>query len=571
MISAFGVRAQAFAAGMGDLDAIVTDTDSLGAAFLEAVRRRELGESFYGMVLYSEPRVRTILGVAHKVLEQVPHFDDRRIALNRLANGRLIVDGKPVEELWTAVEESVPPMREFLSLSNAMLVRSYAEAERLAALVPPLRSIEPVLVEPGVPDVGPRLGSRPGVVVWAPNFVASYVAWYAMALAEFFGNVICVTGGGTPPPNIAAQYVGPLDPSLPALLASVQCVLCPDPEDPGAAVAFARRGFGVAAPLASGAHEFVRDLASFGFRSQREVEMAVKTAITRPASVRSTPQPPRAPARPVLPAVTGDLPLVSVMVGTYNRPADLELCLQSLAAQTYPRIEAVVLNDAGENVDHIVARFPFARPVNIPVNGGVLKLIAEGFKHLRGSYVQFLADDDILYSDHIERLMCAALRTGAAVVHGNALIRYQDRGADGSLRTSGFNARVFNDSATPSEALTSTPIAGQALIYRRDVFDEIGYFRLDTALADQEFQMRAANRYVFAYVDQMTNEWRVRGKENASAVTDGGAELRRVFEEIHPVTDRQIVEQSRRAALEGFEKRPKGYVFPPTITVQWGS
>ncbi len=570
MISAFGVRAQAFAAGMGDLEAVVADTDSLGSAFIEAVRRRELGQPFYGMVLYADPRVRVILGVAHKVLEQLPNFDDRRIALNRLAAGRLIVDGKPAEELWSAAEEFVQPMREFLSLANATLVRSYAEGERLAALVPPLRSIEPVLVEPAVPDVAPRIGTRPGVVIWAPNFVTSYVAWHAMALAEFFGNVICVTGGGAPPEHIPAQFVGPLDPALPELLASVQCVLCPDPEDPGAAVAFARRGFGIAAPLASGAHEYVRDLATFDFRSQREIELAVKIAITRPASIRSTPQPPRAPALPVLPAMTGELPLVSVMVGTYNRPADLELCLKSLAAQTYPRIEAVVLNDAGENVDHVVARFPFARPVNIPVNGGVLKLIAEGFKHLRGSYVQFLADDDILYPDHIERLMCAALRTGAEVVHGNAVIRYQDRGADGSLVTSGFNARVFNDSATPSEALTSTPIAGQALIYRRDIFDEIGYFRLDTALADQEFQMRAANRYVFAYIDQMTNEWRLRGKENASVATDGGAELRRVFEEIHPVTDRPLVEQSRRSALEGFEKRPKGYVFPPTITLQRG-
>lgn len=542
----------------------------MGAAYLEAVRRRVLGESFYGMVLFEEPRAQAILGLAPQVLAQVEGFDARRHALDQLGAGRLVLGGKQTAaEMWAQSPQTTQFLNEFLSLANTILVRSFAEAARFAAMNTRPPSIEPIVVEPDVPAVGPRLGTRPGVVIWAPNRVAGYVMWYAFALAEFFGDVTCVSSGGDIPRNLPARFVPPLDPALPEILSGAQCVLCPDPDDPGAAVAFARRGFGVAAPLASGAHEYVRDIVSFGLMTQRQVEIAVKIAITRPASVRAIPQPPRAPTGPVLPLAPEALPLVSIIVGTYNRPDDLERCLDDLARQTYPRIEVVVVNDAGENVDHIVARHKAARIVNLPVNGGVLRLIVEGFKNVKGSYVQLLADDDTLYPDHVERLMTAMLRSGACVAHGNTLIRYQERLDDGSLLLSGFNGVVFRDSATPTEALVATPIAGQSIIIRRDIIDEIGGYSEATALADQEFQMRAANRYVFAYVDALTSEWRVRGgKENFSSRTDGGAELRKVFEELHPVPERPVVEGFRRAALDGFAQRPTGYIFTPTVRVR---
>ena len=112
----------------------------------------------------------------------------------------------------------------------------------------------------------------------------------------------------------------------------------------------------------------------------------------------------------------------------------------------YPCIEIVVVNDAGENVDHIVAPYANARIVNLPVNGGVERLVIEAFKIIKGSYVQLLADDDTLFPDHVERLMAAMLRSGACIAHGNTLMRYERREDDGSLSLSGYNAIVFNDS-----------------------------------------------------------------------------------------------------------------------------
>lgn len=571
MISAFGARAQAFADGLGELDAIIADATMLGRAYLDAVRRRELGQPFYGMVLYEEPRAHTTLTYASHVLTQIAGFDERRAALDLLGAGKLALGTQAAEALWVPPAVTAQIVSEFLSLANATLVRSFAEATRLHALsslnARP-RSIEPVLSEPHVPAVRPRLGGHPAVVIWAPDRTAAFVLWYAFALAEFFGDVTCVTSGGDVPAGLPARFVSPLDPALDEILASAQCVLCADPDDPGAAVAFARLGFGIAAPLTSGAQEYLRDIVTFGLTQQREVEIAVKIAIGRAASIRATPQPLRAPAMPALPLAGGELPLVSIVVCTYNRPGDLALCLRDLARQTYPRLEVVVVNDAGENVDQIVAQYPEFRIVNLPVNGGVERLVIEAFKIVKGSYVQLLADDDTLFPDHVERVMVAMLRSGACVAHGNTLMRYDRRGDDGGLTVSGYNATVFNDSTTPSEALIATPISGQSIIIRRDIIEASGGYSLETALADQEFQLRLAGQYVFAYADALTNEWRIRGGENFSSRTDGGAELRKLYEQLHPVLDRPIVEQKRRATLEAAARRPKGFIFEPTVRLR---
>jgi glycosyltransferase involved in cell wall biosynthesis len=276
---------------------------------------------------------------------------------------------------------------------------------------------------------------------------------------------------------------------------------------------------------------------------------------------------PFAPKKPAMPSLSGELPLVSIVIPTYNRRDDLPLALNSLAAQTYPRIEVIVINDGGASVDDIVASYPFARVVNLPANVGVHNAVVLGSATTMGEYLAFLADDDLLMPDHLERLVVAMLRSGMAIAHGNAIIRYQEENAKGEIETVGSNMNVFNDTATPSEALVSTPIAGNSIMYRRDAWDAIGGIRGDSNLADQEVQLRASLLYNFAYVDAVTSDWCVRGDRNFAAKVDSVAELRRMYDELHPLPDRPLLRERRERILSNVAGRQKGKIpFPPTIT-----
>ena len=53
----------------------------------------------------------------------------------------------------------------------------------------------------------------------------------------------------------------------------------------------------------------------------------------------------------------GTQPLVSVIVPTKNRPYNLDEALQSISGQTYKNIEVIIINDGGEDVEHVFSRF----------------------------------------------------------------------------------------------------------------------------------------------------------------------------------------------------------------------
>jgi glycosyltransferase involved in cell wall biosynthesis len=569
MISAFGPSAERFAAGLsGTLDAIVIEPARLLDGYVEAVRRRSAGESFYGMLLLEENRDRTMSFLATAVLREKEGEDNRRNILASVNVGGVTVNGKMGRELLAEPDLEDEQMRraaaEFFLLCPALLVRSMAEFRRISELWARLRPFEVVLVEPELPPVERRVPERPGLVIWAPERDAAAATLHAFALSEVHGDVTLVSSDGIVPAgsNATAYRIG--DSRIAEALATATCIVIANGTDPGAAVAFARRGYGVVAPISSGAHEFVRNLQPYDPAIPRQIHVSAMMALGQPASPRSLPPaPPRTPLRPGLPVPATEAPPATIVVPTFNRRDDLERCLTAIGTQTYPNMHAVVVNDAGERVDDVVARFPFARLVHLEKNGGVIEACMGGLELVEDGFVQFLADDDSIYPDHVERLVTAMLLSGADIAHANTLIRYVERVA-GAIVTTGFNAAVFLDTATPSEALITTPIAGHSLMWRRSVFREIGGWRPDSTLADQEVQMRAGKRYAFIYVDQMTVEWRIHG-ENFSSKANVEEEQRRIFEVLHPTPDRPFISMRRNQVLENIAARPPGSVFGPTV------
>jgi hypothetical protein len=112
--------------------------------------------------------------------------------------------------------------------------------------------------------------------------------------------------------------------------------------------------------------------------------------------------------------------------------------------------------------------------------------------------------------------------------------------------------------------MVSTPITGQSILWRTSVFEEVGRWRSDSMLSDQEIQLRAGQRFAFAYVDQVTSEWRVHG-DNFSGKVNPAAEQRRIYEVLHPAPDRPWLNKARDHVLKGISERPPGYVFEPTL------
>lgn len=105
--------------------------------------------------------------------------------------------------------------------------------------------------------------------------------------------------------------------------------------------------------------------------------------------------------------------LVSVIVATHRRDAELSLALESVASQTYANVELVIIDDNGDEkwnakVEAIVSslkkryrKMPITLITN-PINLGSAKTRNVGIENAKGKYVTFLDDDDVYLPDKVK-------------------------------------------------------------------------------------------------------------------------------------------------------------------------
>jgi hypothetical protein len=576
VIAAYGPAAEAYAARLGDIDAVICEPEVLGLAYIEAAHRRARGETFYGLVLVDDPRIAFAYRHTEAILSQVADYDARVRVVEQFATGELKINGQLANTLWSLDRRSEHVFVEFLALCDALLVRSYREHARIdgwfsrAPILRPLRPVQRILAQATVTLVERVRPERPGVVIWGPRHPALETALHLHGLAEFHGELTCVTAGGPQPSFSTAAFLGAGDPCAASALSRAAAVVCIDASDPSDAVAFARLGYGVVAPSSSGANEFAGDIVLWDPLVAQRLFAAVAVAVARPADVRiAHARPPRAPERGRRPAfaAAAPSPLVSIITPTYNRRADLREMLACLAAQTYPNIESVVVNDGGIAVDDIVAEFPFARLIESGVNAGALRAVQAGWEHARGEYIGLLPDDDRLMPEHVERLINAMLRSGAKIAHGAGLLRYLERLDDGSWITTGFNATTFSQTLAESDALVSSTIGGHQMLVHRSIYEDVGWYLLDNDVSDNEMHARISKKYAYAFDDHITSEFRDHAGGQGRR-SDLAAAMREVYTVFHPVPGRPLVEKSRALTLEHVAKRvPGASPFPPTLVI----
>ncbi len=142
-----------------------------------------------------------------------------------------------------------------------------------------------------------------------------------------------------------------------------------------------------------------------------------------------------------LPTDTRDLPLVSVIIRSMDRDT-LSDALDSVALQTYPNIEIVLVNAKGQGhstIGNWCGRFPLRR---IDSNGGLGRGKAAniGLQAAKGDFLIFLDDDDWFLPHHITRLKDAFDHSGSTVAVYSAIQCVDETGKETRLINEIFDA-----------------------------------------------------------------------------------------------------------------------------------
>jgi hypothetical protein len=80
--------------------------------------------------------------------------------------------------------------------------------------------------------------------------------------------------------------------------------------------------------------------------------------------------------------------------------------------------------------------------------------------------------------------------------------------------------------------------------------------------------MRVLQHYSPIFVPSVTCEFRDHERGSLGKSADLGGALKQVYEELHPLPHRPVIEEVRRATLASIARRPAGQSpFPPSFVV----
>lgn len=125
------------------------------------------------------------------------------------------------------------------------------------------------------------------------------------------------------------------------------------------------------------------------------------------------------PRAGLLPEV--DMPLVSVVIPSFNAEPTLAECLDSVIGQQYPNLEIIVIDDQSTDGTIRIAQEYASKDSRIRViqkksNAGPGAARNDGLRMAHGKYLQFVDADDILDASTIATTVAIAERTGAVLV-----------------------------------------------------------------------------------------------------------------------------------------------------------
>jgi glycosyltransferase involved in cell wall biosynthesis len=226
------------------------------------------------------------------------------------------------------------------------------------------------------------------------------------------------------------------------------------------------------------------------------------------------------------------LPLVSVLIPTFNQDAFVGTAIQSALSQDYPNLEVVVSDDSStDETRAIVSGFDDSRLRYEPsrTNLGRTLNYRRGLYDLaRGEWVLNLDGDDFLVDTTFIRAAIAAVKDPVALVFGDRYVG--DEHMDPQAFPSGTALSVHPQYLDGTTYVLSLPgnrlrIHHLCVLYRRKVALPLDFYRADIVSCDYESIFRLVLGRQIAHIPACVAVWR-RHQNNASRAHDAAQSIR---------------------------------------------
>jgi glycosyltransferase involved in cell wall biosynthesis len=184
---------------------------------------------------------------------------------------------------------------------------------------------------------------------------------------------------------------------------------------------------------------------------------------------------------------------VSVIIPVYNGADHVGDAVRSCLAQTYPRIEVIVVDDgSSDDLDAALASVADRILLLRQPNGGVASARNRGIRAARGELIHFLDTDDVLDPDCIERKVAALRCVPDAEL---CFSSYRAEGDDGYRSAVAHRVPPIGDAHCPTRDLLGTAVRRYA--FHTSSVLVARWVLLETGPMDESLSRGSDTRYWF--------------------------------------------------------------------------
>lgn len=225
-------------------------------------------------------------------------------------------------------------------------------------------------------------------------------------------------------------------------------------------------------------------------------------------------------------------PTLSVIMPNYNHARYLRQAIASIAEQSRPPEEFLILDDAStdesvEVIEEAARRYPFVRVLKNERNQGVIRAHQRLFEAATGEYVLAAAADDIRLPGFFAQAMSMAERyRSAGLIFGQVVVLNERDEELAVLAPRRWQEATYADPQRYRRELLEVELASFAVcaatVYRRDAFQEVGWYRPDLGSWSDAFATQAIGlKYGVCYVPAKFAAYRrITGAYSHSSRTD---------------------------------------------------
>lgn len=229
--------------------------------------------------------------------------------------------------------------------------------------------------------------------------------------------------------------------------------------------------------------------------------------------------------------------MISIVIATYNSKATLQQCIDSVARQTYPHKELIVIDGGSKDgtVDLLEANGQKISWWISEPDRGIYNAWNKAVVRAKGEWICFLGADDYFWDEHVLTRMAARLEKlspSIRVAHGKIMLLNKD-------------GEILYPVGEPWESLkqrfqTSMCLPHPGMMHRRSLFEQHGTFDESFHLAgDYEILLRELKNGDAAFISDLV----------VAGVRQGGISS-------NPVSSLLVLRETRRA------QRMHGQRFP---------